>query len=106
MCQVTQNRQIPQLGESMPRPTKKRIQRLTKVVSILNQNQGGLWLREIARRSKLHVEDIRRLVEAYPMILESYADFTPYNINLKIIKLKNPNLTPKNLERYLHTIDI
>ena len=89
----------------MPRPTEKRTSRLIKVLSILNNHQGGLWMREIARQSGIHLEEIRRLITNYPEFFEQYADFTPYNINLKIIKSKNPSLSPKNIRALLKNMD-
>jgi DNA-binding IclR family transcriptional regulator len=76
---------------------------LKKIISILNKTPNGLWIREIARQSKLHSETVRRLIIKYPQIFIEYADFTPYKINLKLIKLKNPNITPKNIDKLLTT---
>ena len=91
---------------SIPRTTKKRLSRIKKVISLLNLHEGGLWLREISRQTGIHIEEIRRLIHLYPMLFEEYADFTPYSINLKIIKLKNPNINSTNIDSYLKTINI
>lgn len=74
---------------------------LTKIISLLRENAGGLWLREIARQAGMHEETVRRLLRKYPFLFEEYADFTSYKINLKIIKLKNKDMDVTNLERYI-----
>lgn len=95
MCHLTHNILMAVKSE------ETELQRLVKVINILKQNSGGLWLRELSRQSKLHLEIIRRLMEKYPTLFENYADFTAYKINFKIIKLRNPNVTPTDLSRYV-----
>jgi len=74
---------------------------LQKVVAVLTKNPGGLWIREISRQSGVHMESVRRLIKKYPFIFEEYADFTPYKVNFKIIKLRNPRITPENVHKYI-----
>lgn len=62
--------------------------RVSRIVSALRENPGGLWMREIARRTSMHPETARRLVVAHPELFAEYADFTRYGVNLKIVKLK------------------
>ena len=108
MCHLTQNNNILPKSKviPMPRTTKKRLSRIKKTVAVLNNHPGGIWLREISRQTGIHIEEIRRLIALYPMLFEDYADFTPYNINLKIIKLKNQNISPEKVERFLKTINL
>ncbi len=82
----------------MAKLTDKERKNLIKIIKILKDNPTGLWIRELARQSKLHMETTRRLIQKYPQIFEEYADFTPYRINLKLIKLKNENISEKNLD--------
>ncbi len=80
---------------------KKDIRNLSKIVDVLKEHPGGLWVRELARRSKLHPETIRRLMNKYPAIFENYADFTAYKVNFKIIRLRNPNMTGRELTNHV-----
>ncbi|MBW6462091.1 MAG: hypothetical protein K0B07_03540 [DPANN group archaeon] len=82
----------------MAKMTDKERKNLLKLINILKENPTGLWIRELSRQSKLHMEISRRLIQKYPQIFEEYADFTPYKINLKLIKLKNENISEKNLD--------
>jgi len=77
------------------------VERLRRLVTILKENPGGLWIREISRRSNLHVETVRRLLNKYSVFFEDYADFTKYNFNFKIIRLKNENVTEKAVLNYV-----
>lgn len=81
--------------------SKRDAQNLTKIVAVLKASEGGLWFREIARQTGLHEETARRLIRKYPMLFEEYADFTPYRIRLKIIRLKRKDIDPSNLEKYV-----
>lgn len=80
---------------------KKETLQLAKIVKNLRENTSGLWIREIARRCEVHPEIVRRLLNKYSALFEEYADFTTYNINLKIIKLKNHDLSNKTLANYI-----
>ena len=71
-----------------------------KIFHALKQFPGGLWVRELARRTKLHMEVVRRIILKHPDVFQNYADFTNYNINLKIIKLRNPDMTEKAVDQY------
>ncbi|MEA3229409.1 MAG: hypothetical protein U9P44_00695 [archaeon] len=82
----------------MPKLTQKERKDLLKIIEILKKHPGGLWIRELSRQADLHMEIARRLIQKHPQIFEEYADFTPYKINLKIIKLKNQNISEKNLD--------
>lgn len=62
--------------------------RLGRLVNALRENPGGLWMRELARRTSLHSETARRIVSGHPEVFMEYADFTRYGVNLKIVKLK------------------
>ncbi len=62
--------------------------RLMLLSEILKRHPGGLWIRELARRAKLHSETARRIIESHPDTFLNYADFTKYKVNLRIIKLK------------------
>ncbi len=81
--------------------SKKEMEYLGKIVTSLKSNPGGLWVREISRQTKLHMEIVRRMINKYPQIFQEYADFTAYKINLKIIRLKVPDLNANNIEKYL-----
>ena len=83
------------------KPSKKELVNLFKILRVLKDAQGGLWIREIARQTKMHMETARRIINKYPKIFEEYADFTNYNINLKIIRLKEKNVTPANVMRFV-----
>jgi len=85
----------------MGKLSKKEMEYLGKMVTALKSNPGGLWVREISRQTKLHMEIVRRMVNKYPQIFQEYADFTAYKINLKIIRLKVPDLNANNIEKYL-----
>ena len=82
----------------MAKLTDKERKNLLKLIDILRANQGGLWIRELSRQADIHMETARRLIQKYPQVFEDYADFTAYKINLKLIKLKNENITAKNLD--------
>lgn len=62
--------------------------RLLLLSEILKRHPGGLWIRELARRAKLHSETTRRIIASHPDNFLNYADFTKYRVNLRIIKLK------------------
>ncbi len=66
------------------------LKRLKKIVSVLESHESGLWLREIARQTNLHVETVKRIITKHTLIFDEYADFTQYNIKLKLVRLK-PN---------------
>jgi hypothetical protein len=80
---------------------KKETLELAKIVKALKENASGLWIREISRRCEIHPEIVRRLLNKYSALFEEYADFTIYKINLKIFKLKNPDLSNKALGNYI-----
>lgn len=67
---------------------RKERARLAAMVRVLKAHPTGLWIRELARRTGLHMETVRRLVKKYPNTFVEYADFTKYGINLKIVKLR------------------
>ena len=81
--------------------SKKDMENIGKIISSLKTNPGGLWVREISRQTKLHMETVRRIVNKYPQIFQEYADFTAYKINLKIIRLKHPDINAQNIGKYL-----
>ncbi len=87
----------------MKKITSAEVEHTKKVIEVLRDHPYGLWIREIARRSGLHMEQVRRVVSAYPELFEEYADFTTYGINLKIIRLKR-RVSTKNLERLLEIL--
>jgi len=66
----------------------KNVNLLKKIVTVLRDQPGGLWIREIARQTNEHPETIRRVIAKYPYIFEEYADLTQYGINLKFVRLK------------------
>lgn len=83
--------------------SKRDATNLSKLVAVLKANAGGLWIRELGRQAGLHEEVARRLIKKYPALFEEYADFTPYKIHLKIIRLKRPDIPndPAALEKYI-----
>lgn len=85
----------------MSKLSKKELEYMAKIVNALKSNPGGLWVREISRQTKLHMEVVRRVVNKYPQIFQEYADFTAYKINLKIIRLKHMDISANNIEKYL-----
>ena len=70
---------------------------IIKIVRTLRFHAGGLWIREIARQTNLHMETVRRLIDKHPQVFSEYADFTSYKINLKIVRLADNNITEKNV---------
>ena len=58
-------------------------------------------MREIARRTGIHMETARRLIERHPQIFREYADFTAYRINLKIIKLADVRIDENNFMKFI-----
>ncbi|NOQ56057.1 MAG: hypothetical protein GQ477_04600 [Nanohaloarchaea archaeon] len=82
----------------MAKMTDRERKNIVKIIKIMKENPTGLWIRELARQSKLHMETARRIIQKYPELFEEYADFTPYRINLKLIKLKNENISEKNFD--------
>lgn len=80
---------------------KKETIQLARIVKNLKENDSGLWIRELSRRCEIHPEIVRRLLNKYSALFEEYADFTTYKINLKIIKLKDPDLSNKALANYI-----
>lgn len=80
---------------------QKTAQNIIKVVNVLRMHAGGLWIRELARRCDLHMETVRRIIEAHPMLFADYADFTQYKVNFKILKLKDMKITPQEVVNYL-----
>ena len=86
---------------AMPKAPEKDMENLVKIAQSLKSNPGGLWVREISRQTKLHMETVRRLITKYPQIFQEYADFTAFKINLKIIRLKHPDINANNIGKYL-----
>ncbi len=80
--------------------SKREVEHTRKVIEVLREHPYGLWIREIARRTGLHMEQVRRVITSYPQLFEEYADFTSYGINLKIVRLKR-KISTKNLEKLL-----
>jgi len=76
------------------------VEHASKIIKVLRKYPYGLWVREIARQSGLHMEQVRRVISKYPELFEEYADFTNYKINLKIIRLKR-RVNTKNLKKLL-----
>lgn len=79
----------------------KEIEHLVKIVKALKAHPGGLWIRELARQSDMHMESARRIIKQYPQLFQEYADFTAYRINLKIIRLKRPDMSLAEMEKFL-----
>ncbi|MBW6451268.1 MAG: hypothetical protein K0B02_00875 [DPANN group archaeon] len=90
-----------EISEKKKTVSSKEFKNLLIVFNVLKQHPGGLWIREISRRGKLHMEVVRRIIAKHATLFENYADFTGYNINLKIFKLRNPNMTHTAIENYL-----
>ena len=74
---------------------------MRKLVAELRANPGGLWVREIARRTGIHMETARRLIDRHPQVFREYADFTAYRINLKIIKLADARIDENNFMKFI-----
>jgi DNA-binding IclR family transcriptional regulator len=87
--------------EQETKTSKKEMENMVHIINALKKNPGGLWVRELSRQTKLHMETVRRIVDKYPAVFQEYADFTAYKINLKIIRLANPNIDSKNIGQYL-----
>ena len=92
---------MPKSDKSKSQREIKEISRLKKLTRILEKYPTGLWLRELSRQAKLHPEKTRRIISKYPLIFDEYADFTQYNIKLKLIKLK-PNYKQKYKKIFLN----
>lgn len=58
------------------------------IIKLLKKNPSGLWIREISRRSNLHMETVRRIVSRNKNLFETIEYKTANKVNLKIIKLK------------------
>lgn len=84
-----------------PKIAARDIGNLKKIIAALKANAGGLWVREIARQSGLHLDVVRRLLVTYPFLFEEYADFTQYGVRLKIIKLRRGVAEVEDLARYI-----
>ncbi len=82
---------------------KKEVEHASRIIRVLKKHPYGLWIREIARQAGLHMEQVRRVIITYPEIFEEYADFTNYNINLKIVRLKR-NVSERNVEKLLRML--
>jgi len=96
---VPQNEQTNEKrNEGMSKRKQTELKRLKKIVSVLEMHPNGLWMREIARQTNLHVEIVKRIISRHTLIFEEYADFTQYNIKLKLIRLRDGyNLVFRNL---------
>ena len=88
------------MNEGHSKLTRTEVEHTKRIIEVLSEHPYGLWIREIARRAGLHMEQVRRVVSAYPQLFEEYADFTNYGINLKIVRLKR-KVSTKNLEKLL-----
>lgn len=88
------------MGDQLRKLSKRELEHTRKVIEVLREHPYGLWIREIARRTGLHVEQVRRVMASYPTLFEEYADFTSYGINLKIVRLKK-KVSTRNLEKLL-----
>ena len=80
--------------------TKKQAEHTSKIIKVLKKHPYGLWIREIARQTGLHMEQVRRVINSYPELFEEYADFTNYRINLKIVRLRR-KISERNIEKVL-----
>ncbi len=80
------------------------VDHVSRIIKVLKKYPYGLWVREIARQSGLHMEQVRRVILKYPELFEEYADFTNYKINLKIIRLKK-KINLKNLKKLLTMLE-
>ena len=83
--------------------SENHFQNMRKLVAELRANPGGLWVREIARRTGIHMETARRLIDRHPQVFREYADFTAYRINLKIIKLTDARIDENNFMKFIAT---
>lgn len=84
-----------------PKNLERDLQQIIKIVNSLKENQAGLWLREISRRTELHPDRVKTLIERYPVLFMDHVNFRSYDINLKIIKLSKPEISKEAIARYL-----
>lgn len=66
---------------------KDTIENIIKIVNCLKKAEGGwLWIREIARRTKLHHKTVSRLVDLHLTMFIDMQTMEPFNV--KMIRLK------------------
>lgn len=77
------------------------VKNIKKMILVMKENSGGLWVRELSRRAGIHMETARRIIDRYPQIFRKYADFTAYRINLKIIVLADKRIDENNFLKWI-----
>lgn len=66
---------------------KDKVQNLIKIVNCLKQSEEGwLWIREIARRTKLHHKTISRLINMHLSMFVDIQKFEPFNVQMVRLK--------------------
>jgi len=66
---------------------KDTIENIIKIVNCLKKAEGGwLWIREIARRTKLHHKTVSRLINLHLTMFIDVQAMEPFNV--KMIRLK------------------
>ena len=77
----------------MPRRANKDSKNLNTIILTLKNAPDGLWVREIARRTKLDHKTVSYYVGRYPDFFEEQAIEGPKKPIFKLIKLKPGALT-------------
>lgn len=71
---------------------------LVKIVKVLGQAEGWLWVREISRRTKLHHKTVSRLINNHLQMFIEEQKVEPFNVVM--IRLK-PGTELNGIFRYL-----
>src|SRR3989338_9303000 len=78
---------------SMPRTANKDNRSLNLIVLALQDAPDGLWIREIARRTKLDPKTIAYYITRYPELFEEQSVDGPKKPIFKLVKLRPGALT-------------
>ncbi|MCS7105899.1 MAG: hypothetical protein NZ942_01100 [Candidatus Aenigmarchaeota archaeon] len=82
---------------------KDKVQNLIKIVKCLKQSEEGwLWIREIARRTKLHHKTVSRLINTHLTMFVDIQKFEPFNVQM--VRLK-PGTDINGIFRFLSVMD-
>ncbi|MEM5843627.1 MAG: helix-turn-helix domain-containing protein [Candidatus Aenigmatarchaeota archaeon] len=82
---------------------KDKIQNLIKIVKCLKHSEEGwLWIREIARRTKLHHKTVSRLINTHLTMFVEIQKFEPFNVQM--VRLK-PGTDINGIFRFLTVMD-
>lgn len=78
---------------NMPRTANKDSKNLNLIIIALKDAPDGLWIQEIARRTRLHPQTVIYYVERYPELFEEQTVEGPKKPIFRLIKLRPGALT-------------